>query len=150
MQIDINNKTKSKINISLVKRNIIQFLSFAKSRKIINQKIENVEISVVFVGDKIIRKLNKIYRNKDKITDVLSFEEDGEFLENDNSVSLGEIIIDFAQIKRQSKNFSNTTDKEMIYILIHGLLHLLGYEDKTEEGRKKMDSLSREYFKKNK
>ena len=92
------------------------------------------------VGDKTIRKLNKIYRHKDKTTDILSFDGEDDFL--------GEIIINYAQIKRQAKKFNNTVKKELMFILAHGLLHLIGYDDKDEKGRLKMEKLGNEFIKK--
>lgn len=131
MIIEINNKTKSKIDLKTVKTVTEKFLE--KNRK------KNKEVSIVFVGDKSIRKLNKEYRGKDKVTDVLSFDGEEGFL--------GEILIDYAQIKRQAKKFNNSTKDELIFILVHGLLHLIGYEDKTEKGRLKMEELGNKFIK---
>ena len=129
--IDVNNKTRSRIDLVLVKKIVEEFLSHNKKK--------NKEVSVVFVGDKKIRYLNKVYRKIDKITDVLSFEGSNNFF--------GEIIIDYSQIKRQKK-FSGSVKKELIFILIHGLLHLLGYNDETGGDAEKMEKLGEEFIKK--
>lgn len=101
--------------------------------------VDRVELSIAFVGDKIIRDLNKVYRGIDKTTDILTFSGEDKFL--------GEVIIDYAQIKRQAKKFNNSIKKELIFILVHGLLHLLGYDDKTEKGRLEMEEMGEEFIK---
>lgn len=125
MLIEINNQTKSRINLSPVKRTTERFLQYYKKR--------SKEVSIAFIGDKRMRQLNRDYRRKDKITDILSFiGEDG---------FLGEIVIDFAQIKRQAKQNNKSINDELIFILVHGLLHLIGYDDETEKGRLNMIKL---------
>lgn len=129
---EINNKTKSKIDLFLVKKTAERFLTVYKQEK--------KEVSIVFVGDSVIRRLNKTYRSQDKITDVLAFRGEGKFL--------GEIIIDYAQIKRQAPKFSSNTQKELIFILVHGLLHLIGLQDKTAKGKKEMERAGQEFINK--
>lgn len=129
--IEINNTTKTKIDTDLVKVIANSFLKKYKKTK--------MEVSIAFVGDTVMRRLNKIYRGKDKPTDVLTFEGDDGFL--------GEIIIDYSQIKRQAKKFSPNSRQELIFILVHGLLHLLGHEDETEKGRLEMIRLGEEFIK---
>ncbi len=128
--VEINNRTKSHINLSLVKKVVENFLRAYK-------KI-GYEVSVVFVGDSVIRRLNKTYRSRDRTTDVLAFRGEGKFL--------GEIIIDYAQIKRQAPKFSGNTQKELIFILVHGLLHLIGFGDKTEKGKREMEKLGKQFI----
>lgn len=128
--VEINNRTKSVINEILVKETVESFLKHYKK--------PDKTVSVVFVGDSEIRKLNKRYRGKDKVTDVLSFSGSDEFF--------GEILIDYAQIRRQAKEFSADTEEELVFILVHGLLHLLGYNDETDEEAEEMDKLGREFI----
>lgn len=123
--IEINNKTKNKIDEKIIKELAKRFLKY--------YKLENKEISIAFVGDKTIRELNKKYRKINKVTDVLSFSGEDDFL--------GEIVIDYAQIKRQARKYSENINEELKFILIHGLLHLIGYEDKEENERKKMEEI---------
>ncbi|MEK7508622.1 MAG: rRNA maturation RNase YbeY [Patescibacteria group bacterium] len=101
-------------------------------------------VSVVLVGDKKIRELNRQYRKKNKVTDVLSF---GDW---QNPAFLGEIVISLPQIKRQAKEYGGEIKQELARILIHGLLHLTGLnheESKSEERRmfKKQDALVKKY-----
>ncbi len=129
--VEINNKTRSKINLSIVKKITESFLKFYKK--------EDCIVSIAFVSDAVIQRLNKQYRNIDKITDILSFSGNDEFL--------GEVVIDYAQIKRQAIKFETTIKQELIFILVHGLLHLIGYNDDTEVDAKKMDKLTNKFIK---
>jgi rRNA maturation RNase YbeY len=132
IMVEINNRTKSHINLLLAKKVAEKFLRAYK-------KI-GYEVSIVFVGDSVIRRLNKTYRSKDKITDVLAFKGEGKFL--------GEIIIDYAQIKRQASRYGNSVQSELIFILVHGLLHLIGLKDETAKGKKEMKRAGAGFIKK--
>lgn len=83
-------------------------------------------VEVTVVGDAKIRSLNKQYRGKDKVTDVLSFAwgEDASM----PSALLGQIYISYPQIKRQAADFSVTPHNEFIRMLAHGLLHIVGHD----------------------
>lgn len=132
VKIEINNKANYKINFKLVEKVINIFSKIYKINK-------NKEISLAFVSDAEIKKLNFKYRGFNKITDVLSFVGEGDFL--------GEIIINYNQIKRQAPDFKNSAEKELIFILVHGLLHLVGYNDEIEEEKNKMIKLGEKFIK---
>ena len=148
--IEINNKTKTKIDIRSVKRVAQKFLKYynKESRLVaISQycgsdhaNIDKIELSIAFVGDKIIRGFNKAYRGIDKPTDILAFSGEDKFL--------GEIIINYPQVKKQAKKFNNSVRQELIFILTHGMLHLLGYDDKTEKGRIEMERMGETFINK--
>ena len=136
--IEINNRTKSRIDLKMVKEVTEEFLK--------HYKIKNKEVSIAFVGDAEIRKLNKKYRRLDKPTDILAFPGEDRGLFEKGGIKggfLGELIIDYAQIKRQAKLYSDSIRDELIFILVHGLLHLLGHEDETERGKQEMEALGR-------
>ena len=145
--IEINNKTKSNIDLVLVQKVVENFLKYYKKRIRLaatngdHTNINKVEVSIAFVGDKTIRRLNKTYRGINNITDVLAFPD------NEQSNFLGEVIIDYTQVKRQSRKYRNSVKQELIFILVHGFLHLLGYNDKTEKGRREMERLGEEFVK---
>lgn len=86
------------------------------------------EISLVFTDDKTIQELNKNYRGKDKPTDVLSFSQ----LENPEfgiePITLGDLVISVETAKRQAKKYEHSLQREIERLLIHGTLHLLGYD----------------------
>ncbi len=99
--------------------------------------LENVEISVLLVDNEEIKKLNKEWRGKDKPTDVLSFPIDEETPYG--CKLLGDIVISVPYAKEHAKEFGNTFQEEMIRLLAHGLLHLLGYDhEKSEKDAKIM------------
>ncbi len=145
VKIEINNRTKGKIDLKLVKQVAGEFGRIYK----VNQ---NKEISLAFVGDAAMKKLNQTYRGLNRPTDVLSFAPLNNAKGNltgqvgDDNL-LGEIIIDYAQIKRQAGRFGQTAKQELAFILVHGLLHLAGYNDKTEAGRREMVKLGEEFIK---
>ena len=132
MLVEINNTTKDKIDLSMVKRSVEFFLK--------KYKLSKKQVSIAFVGDKRMTELNQIYRGKKTTTDVLSFEGEGDLL--------GEIILNHKQIKRQAKELGNKEKYELVFILIHGLLHLIGYDDKNDKDKKIMIKKGEEIIKK--
>ena len=127
MALLIKNFTKNKLNqkhLNKIAEKTLEVVEFKKP----------VEISLVITGEKRIRSLNKKYRKVDKITDVLSFEfADGlhssaETMEPTTTIYLGEIFICYSQVVRQAKQKKHSAKKEISVLLIHGILHLLGYD----------------------
>lgn len=91
--------------------------------------IENRTVSILFVNDEEIRKLNKIYRNKNTATDVLAFSmQEGRFAKINPEI-LGDVVISLETAKRCAAEQKTTFTKEMSLYLIHGILHLRGYAD---------------------
>jgi probable rRNA maturation factor len=87
--------------------------------------LSKVELSIALVSDAQIKRLNKLYRNKDKPTDVLSFPI-GEKVED--WLILGDIVISVDTAKRQAKELGYSLEEELKRLLVHGLVHLLGYD----------------------
>jgi probable rRNA maturation factor len=87
--------------------------------------LSKVELSIVLVSDAQIKRLNKLYRNKDKPTDVLSFPI-GEKVED--WLILGDIVISVDTAKRQAQELGHSLEEELKRLLVHGLVHLLGYD----------------------
>ena len=100
------------------------------------QEIENSVFNIIIVDEKKIRYLNKNYRNKDSVTDVISFalEDDDSFIKTDMRI-LGDIYICLKRAKDQSIEYGHSFLRELSFLTIHGLLHLLGYDhiEKEEE-----------------
>ena len=86
------------------------------------------ELALVFGGDRLLRRLNRDYRFKDKPTDVLSFESQGE------GMGLGDVFISVETARANAKRFSRTLDRELEILALHGLLHVLGYDHETDHG----------------
>ncbi len=140
--VDLKDFTISKKFINLVLQSA--FLE-SKNRVKIPKKARN--LSILFTDDKRIKELNKIYRDKDYATDVLSFSQiEGENLEN--SSELGDIVISIQMAKLQASKFGNTFKQEILRLLIHGILHLFGFdhENVPEKDAKEMESLEDKLF----
>ncbi len=100
-------------------------------------------MSVSIVGDDEMRSLNRTWRNQDRPTDVLSLEcerPDDPELGLDEPCELGDIVLAPAYIKRQAASFGTTSEDESRLLLVHGLLHLLGYDHMSEDEAKVMES----------
>ncbi|HBN08072.1 MAG TPA: rRNA maturation RNase YbeY [Cyanobacteria bacterium UBA8530] len=94
------------------------------------------EVSVLFVDDEEIQELNRQYRSIDSATDVLSFpQEEGEAFPTSPEMPhpLGDIVVSIETAIRQAKEIGNSLEREITFLLIHGLLHLLGYDHEGSE-----------------
>lgn len=100
------------------------------------------EVSVTFVDDEAIRKINRQYRNKDQATDVISFalNDDETDLVVDEEIPnlLGDIIVSYPCVLRQAEEYQHSVDRELGFLVVHGFLHLLGYDHMTDEEEKIM------------
>ncbi|MBQ7882928.1 MAG: rRNA maturation RNase YbeY [Phascolarctobacterium sp.] len=98
------------------------------------------EVDITIVDDEEIHQLNRDYRNVDRPTDVLSFaldeddEDEPELLEGQLHL-LGDIIISAETAARQAEEFGHGLEREIVYLAVHGLLHLLGYDHMVEEDK---------------
>ncbi|ADL07683.1 rRNA maturation RNase YbeY [Thermosediminibacter oceani] len=103
-----------------------------------------VEVSVVFVDNDYIRELNRSYRGKDMPTDVLSFSmretSADEAFDGNEEVErmLGDIVISLEKAREQADAFGHSFEREVGYLVVHGVLHLLGYDHEEERDKKIM------------
>jgi probable rRNA maturation factor len=106
-----------------ITKKLVEHVVVAANR--VEKKITGV-VEVTIVGEKRIRRINRDFRGKDKVTDVISFgwQEDS-LVPSD---VLGEIYICYKQIERQAKHFKCSTKEEFARMLAHGLLHSVGYD----------------------
>lgn len=117
------------------------FLRKAEKHCLEETGIKNkTEISLVICGKKKIRNINRLYRKKDKITDVLSFggQKSGFVSAPDGTLRLGEIFICYPVAQKQAQKAGHSVQKEAAILLIHGILHLAGYDHEKSalEGKK--------------
>lgn len=98
-----------------------------------------VDVSVTFVSEEEIKELNGIYRNKDAITDVLSFPQYDcyEDIPKQTTICIGDVVICPEQALIQADEYGHSGERELVYLFVHSLFHLLGYDhiedvDKTE------------------
>ena len=94
---------------------------------------DNYEISLSFVSEAEIRKLNRDYRDKDSVTDVLSFPLDDDFAIQTNL--LGDIIICCKRAIEQAKEYNHSIKREIVYLVVHSMFHLLGYDHIDESDK---------------
>ena len=104
---------------------------------------DDFDLSLIIVGKTKIRSINKNYRNIDRVTDVISFAEidsdDYDYLCDE--VNLGDIFINVDRVNSQAKKYNHSIKREFIFLFIHGLLHLLGYDHMEKEDEKIMFTL---------
>ena len=106
----------------------------------------NQELSVLLTDDKKIRELNKKYRGQDRATDVLSFpQNEGEENEPDYHL-MGDVVISTVTAKRQASQHGLSLEEEIVLLLIHGILHLLGFNHERSEEACHMKKKTRELF----
>lgn len=112
---------------------------YQKTLKTLNKNpLEAYEANLVFMNEAMIRQYNRDFRSLDQTTDVLSFE-DGSSLEG--KIHLGDIMISVDHVKRQAEEYGHSEKRELCFLFVHGLLHLLGYDHQTKEEETAMFSL---------
>ena len=101
---------------------------------------EPVVISVTFVEPEEIRELNGQYRGKDAVTDVLSFPQfdDWDDLPEEGEIVLGDVVICMDQAARQAEEFGHSLEREVLYLFVHSIYHLLGYDHMEEDEKREM------------
>jgi len=135
MKLEIIDNSKS-----IYKFNKNYFLAVAST-------ISNIEnhgfnyINIIFTNDKDMRLLKKKYFNQDYYTDIISFN-----LEEPNDLIEGELYIGINQIYKNSIKFNCNINSELKRIFIHGVLHLVGYDDQTQADKKNMTKLEDKYI----
>lgn len=96
---------------------------------------ERVEISLTMVSAEDIRELNRDYRGVDKVTDVLSFPqfEDSSSIPEQGEICLGDVVICVDKVRGQACEYGHSFEREFVYLFVHSLLHLLGYDHMEQE-----------------
>jgi probable rRNA maturation factor len=96
---------------------------------------DRAEISLTLVEPEEIKSLNAEYRNVDSVTDVLSFPqfEDKEQMPSEGELCLGDVVICVERAQQQAEEYGHSFEREMVYLLVHSLLHLLGYDHMDDD-----------------
>jgi probable rRNA maturation factor len=128
--IEINNLTRTSVSETFLKRT-------AKSVLMGERKQQNA-LSIALVGPKKAAALNKKYRRKNSVANVLSFPGEGE--------ELGEVILCPVQIRQDARTYDMIFEQVLAWMLIHGILHLVGYSHKKEREAKLMEKKERFYL----
>lgn len=133
----IFNTTKEKIDTSEMDK----VINFACNK----MNVKNPLLNIVLVNNKRIQKINKEYRNIDAVTDVISFAfEEVNDVNYDDIRFLGEIYISYERCCEQAQEFGHSVRRELCYLAVHGLLHLLGYDHMNEKDKKVMRTIEEE------
>jgi len=116
----------------------------------------NAEVSITVVSNEKIREINREYRDKDKVTDVISFaiEDDEDDLLKEFDMEgitiprdLGDIFISYDKAVEQAEEYGHSVERELGFLMVHGFLHLNGYDHMTDEDEKRMFALQEEILK---
>lgn len=145
-------------NKKLFNKKYIEYINnaYIEALKILKIKCKDLEVNINFVSKKEIRELNAKFRNKDAVTDVLSFPNllepnktdmqlivdkldkknfASEINPDNNMIFVGDICICKNVVYKHAKEYGNTKLREMVYMAVHGLLHLLGYDHMKDEDK---------------
>lgn len=163
MIINFNKRFLNKKYINLIQKAYIQALNVLKI------ECQDLEVNINFVSKKEIRELNNKFRNNDKVTDVLSFPnllEVGktnmqlivdkldkknfmsEINPETNNIFLGDICICNPVVYKHAREYNNSKEREMVYIAVHGFLHLIGYDHMIDSDKKIMRDVEEKIMKK--
>jgi probable rRNA maturation factor len=132
-----NEQTEFEVTVellALIKKSVEQTM-------LIEEFEEEYEVGITLVDEDRIRALNREYRSKDSVTDVLSFTtytEDGFEVYDDEPVMIGDVVICLNRADDQSREFGHTLDREVAYLVCHSVLHLLGYDHMNDEDKTHM------------
>jgi len=138
------------MNLQIINQKFITYkLDTLKISKIvdnifINEKKLYQSISIILEDDDFLKNLKNQYFNQDMYTDVISFN-----LEDSGQPIDGEIYISLPRVNDNSSSYSNNLNIEFKRIIIHGLLHLVGYDDRTDKEKEQMTNLENQYIKLN-
>ena len=136
MELEINSEIEQNIDEY---RDIYPRL-LEKALKMLNVTT-NIIMSVTFVDEDMIHEINKTYRNIDRPTDVISFaflDDKSEKIVGDVPLDLGEIYICYDVADKNRLSYNNSLKRELCFLFVHGLLHLLGYDHMTKEDEEVM------------
>ena len=139
MQIEISNQQEKMTVTQAIEDRIIEVLEETAR---VHEVDDLAEVSLMFTDDETIHEMNREYRGIDRPTDVLSFAleegEEEEIYGGPEENLLGDIIISVETATRQAEDYGHSVEREMAFLALHGMLHLLGYDHMEEEERQEM------------
>ena len=133
ISVDLHNKSSIKFNQEAIRGLLEMVLS--------ENKHQSADINIIITDDDSLRQMKKEYFNQDVYTDVIAFNIDEDPFE-------GELYISYDRVKDNAEKFNDSFEGEFKRILIHGTLHLCGFDDQTKEDKSKMTSMEEDYLKK--
>mgnify|MGYP004540364959 CR=1 FL=1 len=146
MNLLLANDTNEDLDLRLIRQKALKTIEEVLKVENFN---ENAEVSLSIVDKDTIHKLNKDYRNVDRETDVLSFPMEEEAFDDEGNpiFLLGDIVICLDVARNQAAEFGHSLEREMMYLICHSTLHLLGYDHIEEDDRVKMRAKEKEVMK---
>lgn len=137
--VDIQNLTTLGIDEDFVRRVVKKTLQYSPIKG-------TISLGIAFVGPARIQKLNRQYKGKNKATDILSFQSERKFITPEiKGVYLGEMVVCPAVVKNQAARLGTPWRRELSHVIIHGVLHLLGWEhEKSAKDARKMHAKEEE------
>ena len=138
MAVWINNRQRGvALNTPFVKKQALRMMAYLGCS-------EN-ELSVVFVHDGRMQSLNRAYRSKDRPTNVLAFPQCPTYEGEPQTLLLGDVVISLPTAAREAFELSQTLEERVVFLLAHGLLHLLGYDhEQSAAQRRRMECRERD------
>ena len=133
ISVDLHNKSSIKFNQKSIRGLLEMVLS--------ENEHQSADINVIITDDHSLRQMKKEYFNQDVYTDVIAFNIDEDPFE-------GELYISYDRVKDNAEKFNDSFEGEFKRILIHGTLHLCGFDDQTKEDKSRMTSMEEDYLKK--
>lgn len=126
-------------------------ISTFKYQKLINNVLKNRSknkfMNIIFTDNENIHKINKEYRNIDRVTDVISFANCDD-TENEDKNELGDVFISLERAYEQAKEYGHSEEREVAFLAVHAYLHLCGYDHMTPEDEKEMFSIQEDILNK--
>ena len=137
-KFEIINKTSKQIDEIEVLKSVVEYA-------LKSQGVDNSIFNIIIVDCDEIKNINKIYRGKDSVTDVISFalEDDTTFIKTDFRV-LGDIYISIPKMKSQAEEYGHSEKRELSFLVVHGILHLSGYDHLNPRDEEIMFNLQKE------
>ena len=138
MTIHIHNRQRTVvIDTAAVRKRVLQIMVYLGH--------SDQDLSVVFGSDRLLRELNRTYRHKDRPTNVLAFPQSPRYAGEPASTMLGDVIVSLPTAAREAYDLNQSLEERVVYLLLHGILHLLGYElEGSVAQRRCMEALEQE------
>ncbi|WP_321369842.1 rRNA maturation RNase YbeY [uncultured Draconibacterium sp.] len=116
------------------------FLKTQIDALISNERYETGELNIIFCSDAYLLEMNKQYLDHDYYTDIITFDY------VDNNVISGDLFISLDRVNENAESFNSLQIKELYRVVLHGVLHLTGYKDKTDEEQEEMTKMEEFYL----
>lgn len=138
MAIVLQNRQRTvRINTPQVKRQLLRVMTYLGC--------QDQELSVVFANDRLLQELNRTYRDKDRPTNVLAFPQEPVDTVGPSAGLLGDVVISLPTADREAQALEQPLETRVVYLLIHGLLHLLGHDhEQSDAAQQRMEALEQE------